>query len=158
MRVVVQRVRRAAVRVSGEVTGEIGVGLFALVGVGRRSTDEDARWLAAKTEALRVFPDEAGLMNRSVAEVGGGVLAVSQFTLYGDVRRGRRPSFIGAAEPGEGDRLYGVYCDALTVPVATGVFGAHMEIDLLCDGPVTILLGREAGAPAGGSDRATLAT
>ena len=142
MRVVLQRVQRAAVRVDGRVTGEIGTGLMALVGVGQSSTPEDARWLAAKTEALRVFPDEAGRMNRSVLEVGGGVLAISQFTLYGDASKGRRPSFVAAAQPDEGERLYAVYCDALTGPCGRGVFGAHMEIDMVADGPVTILLER----------------
>jgi D-tyrosyl-tRNA(Tyr) deacylase len=141
---VVQRVQRAAVRVDGVVTGEIGVGLMALVGVGRSSTDDDARWLAAKTVGLRVFADDEGRMNRSVDEVGGGVLAISQFTLYGDASKGRRPSFISAADPEEGQRLYEVYCDALTVPVGRGVFGAHMDIDMVADGPVTILLERHA--------------
>lgn len=140
MRVVLQRVSRAAVTVDGEVVGAIGAGLVALVGVGRGSTDADARWLAAKTEALRVFSDEAGLMNRSVADVGGAVLAISQFTLYGDVSKGRRPSFVSAAEPAMGEQLYRSYCDALTVPVQRGIFGAHMVIDLAADGPVTILL------------------
>jgi D-aminoacyl-tRNA deacylase len=142
---VLQRVRRAAVRVDGEVVGAIDLGLLALVGVGHASTDDDARWLAAKTQGLRVFADDAGLMNRSVEEVGGGVLAVSQFTLYGDASKGRRPSFIGAAAPEEGNRLYEVFCDALTVPSERGVFGAHMEIEMVADGPVTILLRRESG-------------
>jgi D-tyrosyl-tRNA(Tyr) deacylase len=146
VRVVVQRVSRAAVRVDGTVTGEIATGLFALVGVGQRSTEQDAVWLADKTEALRIFPDEAGLMNRSVADVGGGILAVSQFTLYGDTRKGRRPSFVAAAPPEWAERLYEVYCDALSVPVGRGVFGAHMEIELVADGPVTLILQRERGA------------
>lgn len=145
MRVVLQRVQRAAVRVDGSVVGEIAHGLVALVGVGRASTDDDARWLAAKTESMRVFADEGGRMNRSVVEVGGGVLAVSQFTLYGDVRKGRRPSFVAAADPAEGEALYTTYCEALHVDVARGVFGAHMEIEFLADGPVTILLSSEAG-------------
>jgi D-tyrosyl-tRNA(Tyr) deacylase len=145
MRVVVQRVSRAAVRVGGAVTGEIGVGLVALVGVGQRSTQADAAWLAAKTEALRVFSDADGLMNRALEEVGGGILAISQFTLYGDTRRGRRPSFVGAAPPEHGERLYQAYCDALTVPVERGVFGAHMEIEFVADGPVTLILERETG-------------
>jgi D-tyrosyl-tRNA(Tyr) deacylase len=145
VQVVLQRVQRAAVRVGGEQVGAIGAGLVALVGVGQASTEDDARWLAAKTEALRVFADDEGRMNRSVAEIGGEVLAVSQFTLYGDARKGRRPSFVAAAEPEEGERLYHAYCDALTVPTATGVFGAYMEIDLTADGPVTIRLVRESG-------------
>ncbi|MGH8907515.1 MAG: D-aminoacyl-tRNA deacylase [Egibacteraceae bacterium] len=143
MRVVLQRVSRAAVRVDGEVVGEIGLGLVALVGVGHRSTEQDAVWLAAKTEALRIFADEQGRMNRSVAAAGGGVLAISQFTLYADARRGRRPSFVDAAPPERADALYQAYCKALTVPVATGVFGAHMDIELVADGPVTILLTRQ---------------
>ena len=146
MKVVLQRVQRAAVHVDGEVTGEIGLGLVALVGVGRQSTDTDARWLAAKAEGLRVFADDAGRMNRSVAEVGGGVLAISQFTLYADAEKGRRPSFLDAAEPEEGRRLYDVFCQTLTVPCGRGVFGAHMVIDIVADGPVTILLERGSGA------------
>ena len=129
----------------GAVTGEVGVGLMVLVGVGHASTVDDARWLAAKTEALRVFADDEGRMNRSVSEVGGGVLAISQFTLYGDASKGRRPSFIDAAPPEEGKRLYEVYCDALTVPCGRGVFGAHMIIDMVADGPVTMTLRRETG-------------
>jgi D-aminoacyl-tRNA deacylase len=146
VQVVLQRVQRAAVRVEGRVTGEIGAGLVALVGVGRHSTDDDARWLAAKTAGLRIFADEDGRMNRSVADVGGGVLAISQFTLYGDASKGRRPSFVGAADPDAGERLYGVYCEALPVPCARGVFGAHMVIELVADGPVTMILRREAAA------------
>ena len=145
MQVVLQRVRRAAVTVDGAVTGAIDLGLMALIGVGHASTDDDARWLAAKTEGLRVFADDEGRMNRSVADVGGGVLAISQFTLYGDASKGRRPSFIDAAEPEEGRRLYEVYCDALTVPCGRGVFGAHMDIEMLADGPVTMILRRESG-------------
>jgi D-aminoacyl-tRNA deacylase len=145
MRVVLQRVQRATVQVEGRVVGATGRGLLALVGVGRRSTAEDARWLADKTAALRVFPDEAGRMNRSLTDVVGGLLAISQFTLYGDARKGRRPSFVDAADPPEAERLYGVYCDALPVPVGRGVFGAHMLIDATADGPVTILLERETG-------------
>jgi D-tyrosyl-tRNA(Tyr) deacylase len=146
MKVVLQRVHRAAVTVEGVVTGRIGQGLVALVGVGQASTAEDARWLAAKSEGLRVFADDGGRMNRSVADVGGGVLAISQFTLYGNADRGRRPSFIDAASPEHGLALYEVFCDALGVPVGRGVFGAHMDIDMVADGPVTIVLTREAGA------------
>lgn len=145
MQVVLQRVTRARVSVDDEVVGEIGTGLFALVGVGRHSTADDADWLAAKTEGLRVFADEEGRMNRSVADVGGEVLAVSQFTLYGDARKGRRPSFVEAAPPEQGEALYARYCDALTVPVARGVFAAHMIIEATADGPVTIPLRRESG-------------
>lgn len=148
MQVVLQRVSSGAVRVDGVVTGSVGVGLFALVGVGHGSTEDDARWLAAKTEGLRMFADADGLMNRSVGEVGGGVLAVSQFTLYGDTRKGRRPSFLDAAAPEDAQALYEAYCDALTVPVGRGVFGAHMDIDAALDGPVTLLLRRESGPAA----------
>lgn len=147
MQVVLQRARRAAVRVAGEEVGAIGAGLLALVGVGRTTTEDDARWLAGKTQSLRLFADDQGRMNRSVVDIGGSVLAISQFTLYGDARKGRRPSFVEAAEPGTGERLYRVYCDALTVPTATGVFGAHMEIELIADGPVTLRLSRHGGTP-----------
>ncbi|HVL99557.1 MAG TPA: D-aminoacyl-tRNA deacylase [Egibacteraceae bacterium] len=145
MRVVLQRVRRASVAVAGETVGAIGHGLVALVGVGARSTPGDAAWLAAKTDGLRIFADDAGHMNRCRLDVGGGVLAISQFTLYGDVRKGRRPSFVGAAEPAHGERCYTAYCEALRAPVARGVFGAHMVIDFVADGPVTLLLEREGG-------------
>ena len=144
MRVLVQRVRRASVAVADEVVGAVGPGLFVLVGVGSRSTERDARWLAGKTERLRIFDDEQGRMNRSVVDVGGAVLAVSQFTLYGDASKGRRPSFVDAAAPEDGDRLYRLFCDALTVPVERGLFGAHMMIDAVADGPVTLMLEREA--------------
>jgi D-aminoacyl-tRNA deacylase len=149
MQVVLQRVRRAAVAVDDRTVGAIGRGLVALVGVGRRSTAEDARWLARKTAGLRVFPDAEGRMNRSLDEVGGEVLAISQFTLYGDASRGRRPSFVDAAEPEVGERRYEAYCETVSellgAPVARGVFGAHMVIDIVADGPVTILLRRESG-------------
>lgn len=143
MRIVVQRVSQAAVHVDGRVVGEIGVGLFALVGVGRRSTPGDARWLAAKTAGLRVFADDEGRMNRSLDDIGGAVLAVSQFTLYGEVTKGRRPSFVDAATPETARQLYELYCSALPVAVERGVFGAHMTISAEADGPVTLLLERE---------------
>lgn len=149
MKAILQRVHAAAVRVDGLVVGEVGRGLLALVGVGDVSTEDDARWLAAKTAGLRVFGDDDGLMNRSVDEVGGGVLAVSQFTLYGDVRKGRRPSFVHAAAPERGDALYRAYCEELAgagIRTARGVFGAQMRIAADLDGPVTIVLHREAGA------------
>ena len=151
MQVVVQRVGRAQVRVRGEVVGEIGRGLFVLVGVGQESTPADARWLAAKVEGLRLFPApdaegaEDGPMDASVADIGGGVLAISQFTLYGDTRKGRRPSFVAAAPPDRAEPLYESFCEALSVPVARGVFGAHMVIDAVAEGPVTLVLRREAG-------------
>jgi D-tyrosyl-tRNA(Tyr) deacylase len=148
VQVVLQRVRRAAVSVEGEVVGEIGLGLVALVGVGRRSTEADARWLADKTAQLRIFGDEEGRMERSVAEVGGAVLAISQFTLYSDSRKGRRPSFAQAAPPERAAALYEEYVSSLPVPTRRGVFGAHMVIDLVADGPVTIRLERSTGDEA----------
>jgi D-tyrosyl-tRNA(Tyr) deacylase len=114
-----------------------------LVGVGRASTAADAAWLAIKTADLRIFEDEAGRMDRSVREINGAVLAVSQFTLYGDARKGRRPSFVGAAPPDRARHLYDMYCAALPVRVQRGVFGSHMRISAEADGPVTILLERE---------------
>lgn len=143
MRVILQRVTSAAVRVDGEVVGRIGVGLLALVGVGHASTERDAAWLARKTADLRVFADPAGRMNRSVRDISGAVLAVSQFTLYGDASRGRRPSFVGAAEPERAQYLYERYCSDLPVETERGVFGAHMTITAEADGPVTMLLERE---------------
>ncbi|CAN5120819.1 D-aminoacyl-tRNA deacylase [soil metagenome] len=143
MRLILQRVHRAAVTVDGRVTGSIDHGLMVLVGVGHASTDGDARWLAAKAEGLRIFTDDHGRMNRSVVDVGGAVLAISQFTLYGNADKGRRPSFIEAAAPEQATHLYEVFCDALTVPVGRGIFGAHMDIDMVCDGPVTITLDSE---------------
>lgn len=145
MQVVLQRVGSASVSVAGEVVGRIGRGLVALVGVGRASTADDARWLAARTGALRLFADEHGRMNRSLSETGGEVLAISQFTLYADTSRGRRPSFVDAAPPETAAALYDLYCAALDVPVARGVFGAHMTIDMSADGPVTIRLERATG-------------
>ena len=143
MRAVAQRVSRASVKVDGRVTGEIGPGLLILLGVGRGDSDADARYLAEKTAGLRVFEDENGRMSRSLLDIGGGALVVSQFTLYGDVRRGRRPSFDGAAPPEEADRLYQYFCkqlEAKGLKVETGVFQAMMDVELLNQGPVTILL------------------
>ncbi len=143
MRIVLQRVTDACVRVNGEVVGEVGVGFLALVGVTHDDTPAAAARLAAKTARLRVFTDEAGLMNLSLAQVGGAVLAVSQFTLYGDARRGNRPSFSQAAPAELAERLYEAYVAALRdegVPVQTGRFGAHMAVALTNDGPVTITL------------------
>jgi D-tyrosyl-tRNA(Tyr) deacylase len=143
MRVLLQRVSRAAVAVDGVETGAVGRGFLALVGVTHEDDAAAARKLAAKTARLRVFADDAGLMNQALGDVGGAVLAVSQFTLYADVRRGNRPSFTDAARSEQGEALYEAYVDALRaegVPVETGVFGAHMRVDLVNDGPVTILL------------------
>jgi D-aminoacyl-tRNA deacylase len=143
MRVLLQRVSRAAVAVDGVERGAVGRGFLALVGVAHEDDAAAARRLAAKTARLRVFADDAGLMNLALGDVGGEVLAVSQFTLYADTRRGNRPSFTNAAPPELGEALYETYVEALRaagVPVQTGVFGAHMQVDLVNDGPVTILL------------------
>jgi D-aminoacyl-tRNA deacylase len=143
MRVLVQRVTQASVTVDDRTVGAIGNGLVALVGVTHGDTPERAARLAGKTARLRVFADEAGHMNRSLLDVDGSVLAVSQFTLYADTRRGNRPSFTDAAEPGVGDALYRAYVAAVEaqgVPVACGIFGAHMRIELVNDGPVTVML------------------
>jgi D-tyrosyl-tRNA(Tyr) deacylase len=143
MRAVLQRVSRASVEVEGEVVGKIGLGWLVLLGVAAGDTEDDAEKLADKTVALRAFPDELGKMNRSVAEAGGGVLVVSQFTLLADCRAGRRPSFTDAAAPADAERLYvhfveRVRCQGLTT--ATGVFRAMMNVALVNDGPVTFLL------------------
>jgi D-aminoacyl-tRNA deacylase len=143
VRAVVQRVSRARVTVEGRVTGEIGAGLLVLVGVGVDDGDADAGTLADKLANLRIFPDDDGLMNRSVVEAGGDVLLVSQFTLLGDVRRGRRPSFVAAAKEPLARRLYeltGAELAAANVRVEYGEFGAHMAVELANDGPVTILI------------------
>jgi D-tyrosyl-tRNA(Tyr) deacylase len=143
MRAVIQRVRRAEVSVEGKVCGSIGAGLLVLLGVAGDDGDSDAAYLAEKTAGLRIFEDEAGKMNRSVEDAGGAVLVVSQFTLFGDVRRGRRPSFDNAAPPPLADALYQRYVDLLTnqgLTVETGVFRAMMQVELVNDGPVTILL------------------
>jgi D-tyrosyl-tRNA(Tyr) deacylase len=143
MRVLLQRVSRASVAVDGRQRGAVGRGFLALVGVTHGDDEATARKLAAKTARLRVFADDAGLMNLALGDVGGAVLAVSQFTLYADARRGNRPGFTDAAPPAQGEAVYEAYVDALRaegVPVETGVFGAHMQVDLVNDGPVTILL------------------
>jgi len=143
MRAVVQRVSRAQVAVHGEVTGEIGPGLLVLLGVGREDTDADAEYLAQKIVGLRVFEDDQGKMNRSVPDVGGSVLAVSQFTLYGDVRRGKRPSFDGAAPPEKARQLYEFFVErvrAAGLRCETGRFQEMMKVELINEGPVTILL------------------
>ena len=143
MRAVVQRVSRAQVRVDGRITGETGAGLMVLLGVAVDDTESDAEQLASKIAGLRIFEDEAGLMNRSVQEIGGGVLLVSQFTLYGDARKGRRPSFITAAREELARPLYervGALLEREGLHVGYGEFGAHMDVELVNDGPVTILL------------------
>ena len=143
MRIVVQRVTGARVIVDGTVKGEIATGLLVLVGVGRDDTGAAAASMAEKIVNLRVFNDDEGKMNRSLLEVGGAILAVSQFTLYGDARGQRRPSFIQAAPPEQGKALYDEFVrvlQTLGVHVETGVFQTHMSVELLNDGPVTILL------------------
>ena len=143
MRVFLQRVEQASVTVDGREVAATGPGLLALVGVTHTDTAETAAGLAAKVVRLRVFGDDQGLMNRSLADVGGALLAVPQFTLYADTRRGNRPSFTDAAPPAQGEQLFEAFVAAVRaagVPVATGVFGAHMHVTLVNDGPVTILL------------------
>ena len=143
MRAVVQRVSRARVTVKEWTSGEIGHGLLVLLAVGQNDTDTDAIYLAEKVAGLRVFEDADGKMNRSVQDVGGSVLAVSQFTLYGDVRRGKRPSFDAAAPPGAARRLYEFFVQqvqALGLRCETGRFQEMMQVELVNDGPVTILL------------------
>jgi D-aminoacyl-tRNA deacylase len=143
MRAVVQRVSAASAEVAGAVVGQIGPGLAVLLGVKQDDSEADARYLADKTLHLRVFADADGRMNLSLPERGGGVLVVSQFTLYGDVRRGRRPSYAEAAAPDRAEALYHRYCALLReagLTVQTGQFGAMMTVRLVGDGPVTILL------------------
>lgn len=146
MRAVVQRVRRARVTVEGVVSGEIDSGVVVLLGVGKDDLPAAAAYLAEKTAQLRIFNDAQGKMNISLLESGGAALVVSQFTLYGDVRRGRRPAFDRAAPPAEASGLYEEYVRCLRslgVRVETGVFQKHMEVELLNDGPVTLLLDSE---------------
>jgi D-tyrosyl-tRNA(Tyr) deacylase len=143
VRAVVQRVSRAEVRVDGAVTGRVARGLAVLLGVARGDGEDDARLLADKVAALRIFEDPGGKMNLSVRDVTGGVLVVSQFTLLGDARKGNRPGFVDAAPPEEANALYERFCALLRergLEVATGVFRASMEVELVNEGPVTILL------------------
>jgi D-aminoacyl-tRNA deacylase len=143
MRAVVQRVRSSRVVVSDKVVGEIGRGLLVLLGIRIGDTIDQAHWLADKIIGLRIFEDEQGKMNVSVADAGGSVLVVSQFTLYGDCSKGRRPSFIDAARPEVAEPLYEAFANALRmqgVPVATGEFGAMMQVELVNDGPVTVIV------------------
>lgn len=143
MRIVVQRCSRGKVTVDGQVTGEIGRGFVLLVGVTHDDTRDDADYLAEKVVNLRVFEDEAGKMNLSLLDIGGAVLSVSQFTLYGDCRKGRRPNFMDAARPEAANELYEYFNEkvrSLGVQVETGVFAAMMDVELVNDGPVTLLL------------------
>lgn len=143
MRAVVQRVSHGSVAVDGKTVGEIDRGYVVLLGVGKGDREEDARYLAEKIAYLRVFEDERGKMNLSLGDVQGSILAISQFTLYGDCRQGRRPSFTEAAAPEEARRLYEYFVKVLEnigIPVATGVFQEHMTVTINNDGPVTILL------------------
>ena len=143
MRVVLQRVSRASVRVEGELLGQIDTGFLLLAAAGTDDAPDEPERLARKIAGLRVFADDAGKMNRSIDEAGGSVLLISQFTLYADLRRGRRPSWTGSAEPAVAEERIEAFRRALEaegLSVATGRFGAHMEVDLLNDGPVTLLL------------------
>jgi D-tyrosyl-tRNA(Tyr) deacylase len=153
MRAVIQRAGRAGVSVDGRSLGEIGRGLAVLLGVAEGDGEDEARWMAAKLCELRIFEDEEGKMNLSLEDVGGEMLVVSQFTLLADCRKGRRPSFVGAAPPDEGERFYERVVSLVRergVRVATGSFGAHMLVSIENDGPVTIVLDtRERGRTAG---------
>lgn len=143
MRAVVQRVTRAFVKVNGQINGEIQQGLVVLLGVARDDSETDASYLAAKIPALRIFDDEQGKMNLSLQDVGGGMLVISQFTLYGDVRRGLRPSWIDAAAPDKAEPLYELFITQVrrqVNEVSTGKFGAEMQVELVNDGPVTLVL------------------
>ena len=144
MRLVIQRVRNASVTIDGRKVSEIGQGLLVLVGVEVEDTEEEMRWLVGKTAGLRIFDDENGVMNRSVQEIGGEVLAVSQFTLTASTKKGNRPSYIRAAGHDLAVPLYEKYCEELSAavgkPVGRGVFGADMKVELLNDGPVTIII------------------
>ncbi len=146
MRVVIQRVRSASVRVDEKVTGEIQNGLMLLIGVAETDTSADVDYAAAKCANLRIFEDEDGKLNKSILETGGAILAVSQFTLLGDTRKGRRPSFINAARPEKGRKLYEDFVQILRelgIHVETGIFGAMMDVQLINNGPVTIIVDTE---------------
>ena len=144
MRALIQRTSRSSVTVDGAVVGRIGVGLTVLLGVAPGDGEAQVAWLARKVANLRIFPDDAGRMNRSLLDIGGGALVISQFTLYGDCAKGRRPSFVKAARPELAEPLYARFCDALSAEgvgeVARGVFGGDMKVELLNDGPVTLMI------------------
>lgn len=149
MRAVIQRVTQASVEVEGQVVGRIGPGLVVLVGVAKGDTDTDLAFMADKIPALRIFSDEAGKMNRSVTDIGGGLLAISQFTLLGDTKKGRRPGFDQAADPAQARHLFDAFVQRMRqrpgLQVETGVFGAHMKVNLVNDGPVTFVLDSRGG-------------
>lgn len=143
MKIVAQRVSSARVGVDNKIIGEIGEGLCLLIGVAPDDSDSDVRWMAEKIANLRIFADEQGKMNRSLLDMGGSILAISQFTLYADCRKGRRPSFIGAASPELGDELYRRFVEVLRemdIRVETGEFGAEMRVEIVNEGPVTIVI------------------
>ena len=144
MRIVIQRVSYARVKVDGSVTGEIGPGLLVLVGIEDADTTEDMEWLCGKIVNMRLFPDEAGVMNRSVIETGGDILLVSQFTLHASTKKGNRPGYSKAARPEKAEPMYGSMLQQLESelgkPVSAGIFGADMKVELLNDGPVTIIM------------------
>jgi D-aminoacyl-tRNA deacylase len=151
VKTVVQRVSRAAVRVDGQTIGTIGRGLLVLLGIGKDDTHAETDWMINKLLSLRIFPDEAGKMNRSVTDIGGSLLIVSQFTLYGELRKGTRPSFSDAMPPAQAEAFYNQFMTKLraatTLPVAEGKFAAMMDVELVNDGPVTIILERCVNPP-----------
>lgn len=151
MKLVVQRAASARVMVENRIVGAINRGLVVLVGIHENDTEAEAQWLARKLVRLRIFEDEHGKMNISAADIGGGLLLISQFTLYGDVRKGTRPSFIGAAKPEKGERLYDAFVAEVARlhtrgPVETGTFGAMMQVELINDGPVTLVMEKESSS------------
>ncbi|NMM51763.1 D-aminoacyl-tRNA deacylase [Paenibacillus aquistagni] len=149
MKIVVQRAKDAKVVVEGQTVGQIDKGFMLLVGVTHEDTEQDVNWLADKIVGLRVFEDEAGKMNHSVQDIGGAILSVSQFTLYGDCRKGRRPNFMAAARPDQAEQLYERFNDRLRshgLTVETGRFGAMMDVSFINDGPVTLILDSEGKA------------
>lgn len=146
MRVVVQRSKAANVTIAGEQVGAIDKGLVLLVGITHEDTEQDLKWVADKLSGLRIFEDEAGKMNLDITEAGGSILSVSQFTLYGDCRKGRRPSFMKAARPEHAEPMYLMFNDLLRnkeIHVETGQFGAEMDVSLVNDGPITIIIDTE---------------